>query len=179
MKWYLALVGVLMAVVLGYQVVEMARWTPSVETLSHTYHVSAPAQLGVWRGGGRIGGGRALLLDGHEITCDAARSGCDAIFRDLRENEPIDATLVNVPDARGGLVLAMEMVRKSTGDSFRNSPEHVVDAWKGRRRSMLVISLLSLVGFLLVFPALASKGFRKAWWAMVLPTTESRVAEAA
>ena len=44
MKWYLAFVGMLMAAVLGYQIVEMARWTPSVETLSHTVQVSAPAR---------------------------------------------------------------------------------------------------------------------------------------
>ena len=179
MKWYLALVALLVAAVLGYQVVEMERWTPSAETLSHTFRVSARAQLGVLHSGGRITGHRALLLQGHEITCDIGVNPCDTIFQGLREDEPIVATLVDVPDGRDGRWLAMEMVRTSNGQSFGNSPEHIVRAWKSHARSMMLISVIALIYFLLVFPAMASKRFRAAWWATLAPGTGPRVVKAA
>jgi len=175
-KWYLLLVATLIAAMLGYQVVEMARWTPSVASLGHTFQVEAPAQLGVVRPGGRISSHQPLLLQGHVINCGIEQP-CDTVFRGLREDEPIAATLVDVPDGRGGRWIAMRMVRRSNGDSFTNSPERIVSEWRKTAWANMLLSVFALVFFPLVFPALVSPVFRVAWWATVAPQTEPRVVE--
>lgn len=47
--------------------------------------------------------------------------------------------------------------------SFTNSPQSVVAAWKSNDRGQAVIAALSVAFFLMIFPACASSGFRRAW----------------
>ena len=51
--------------------------------------------------------------------------------------------------------------------SFTNSPHSVVAAWKSNERGQTVIAALSIIFFLLIFPASASPSFRQAWLAML------------
>lgn len=168
MKWYLSLVALVLVGAIGYQVVAMLRWTPSIEALAHPTSVRAAAQFGYLLRGGRSTGDRPLLLDGRIISCGPGLQDCVSRFHGLRDGEMLDADLVHLPAGRDGLWLAMSM-RRANGDSFANSPQHVVDAWASHARSNIVITVLTVVFFLLVFPASASGRFRRAWWAMMGP----------
>jgi hypothetical protein len=168
MKWYLSFVVTLLLGTIGYQVVEMMRWTPSLDALSHTTSVTALAQLGYTPHGGRISSSRPLLLDGRTISCGIGLQDCVSRFRGLRDGEPLDATLVYVPKGHDGFWLAMWM-RRANGDNFSNSPQQIVDAWKSTARGNILLTALAVVLFLLVYPACTSERFRQAWWAMVEP----------
>ena len=168
MKAYLWLVATLLVGAIGYQGVAMLRWTPSIEALSRSTSVRAPAQFGYLPSGGHGTGDRPLLLDGRLVSCGPGLQDCVSRFHDLRDGEMLDADLVHLPDGRGGVWLAMSM-RRANGDSFANSPQQVVDAWASHARSNIVISVMAGVFFLLVFPACASERFRQAWWATISP----------
>ena len=168
MKGYLWLVATLLVAVTGYQGFAMMRWTPSIEALSRTTSVRAPAQFGYRPSGGHGTGDRPLRLDGRLVSCGPGLQDCVSRFHDLRDGEMLDADLVHLPDGRGGLWLAMSL-RRANGDAFANSPRQIVDAWASRARSNIVISVLAGVFFLLVLPACASARFRQAWWTATSP----------
>jgi hypothetical protein len=165
-KWYLSLVLVVFLGAVGYRLFVMVRWTPSVETLSRTIAVRAPVLWGPRPpSGGRISFDRDLWLDGRLITCRVGSRGCESSFSSLRDGEFVDANLVLVPNEHGGRWLAMTM--HGANVSFTNSPQSVAAAWKSDERGQTVLAALSIVFFLLIFPASASPGFRRAWWAML------------
>jgi hypothetical protein len=167
MKWYLSLIGMLFLGVLGYQLFALVRWTPSMATLGQTISVSAPAQLGVQRPQGRVHFGRSLSLQGNVIFCGIGSEDCEWRFPNLRDGESLDAKLVHLPNGRGGLWLAMA-IRRANGDSFSNSPQHIVDAWKRLARTNMSMTAIAIFLFLIVLPACVSERFRQAW-AMIGP----------
>lgn len=160
MKPYLPIVGLIIIVIVGYQLISISRFRPTVSSFDNL-----KTEVGYQEYDHRVARAPMTpIFNGRFLACSAKFSGgtshCDERMRGLREGSHMEVTFVELPSTNGSIRVATKIVLDS-GEVYFNSPQNIIREWNSESRETIVYTVVLIISFFILLPALLSPKIRR------------------